>query len=64
MAVSYRAAWSLPGLDLHQLVDTSLRENNLVSHSLLSLVSRYLGTPGFRFNSLRLEQSSVLLNCR
>jgi len=25
-AVSYRAAWPLPGLDFHRLVDVSLRE--------------------------------------
>ncbi len=44
-AVSYRAAWSLPGLDSHRLVDVSLHEITPLSHHLLSRVSRYLGTP-------------------
>ena len=43
-AVSYRAAWSLPGPDSHRLVNVSLHELTLCPIYLLSWMARYLGT--------------------
>ena len=43
-AVSYRAAWSLPGPDFHRLVSVNLHEVTCVFQHLLSWVPRYLGT--------------------
>ncbi len=54
VAVSYRAAWSLPGPALHRLVDVSFHENALDDPSRLLSGALALGAP-----VLRLTSSSV-----
>jgi hypothetical protein len=46
VAISYRAAWSLPGPDFHRLASVSLHKfTRIFDLHLLSWVPRYLGTP-------------------
>jgi len=44
-AISYRAAWSLPGPDFHRLVSVISHEATYSFRHLPSRVPRYLGTP-------------------
>jgi hypothetical protein len=44
-AVSYRAAWSLPGPGFHRLVSVLLREHPFPQIHLLPLVARYWARP-------------------
>jgi hypothetical protein len=44
-AVSYRAAWSLPGPDFHRLVSVILREHPFPPIHLLPRVARYWARP-------------------
>jgi hypothetical protein len=48
-AVSYRAAWSLPGPDFHRLAGVNFAQGHrVVDHHLICWVPRYLGTPETR----------------
>ena len=48
VAVSYRAAWSLPGPVSHRLVDVSFHENALTLSQTSFPGPSLLGTPSFR----------------